>query len=519
VNENLARRQKELIRALVAGDPLPPGFDSATIDATRTALLRKRAAEIAARYPAVPSALGERYDELFDRWASDRPKTSTAADAKAFYEAVRRAGELDATHPGLPGQRMPYMAEARNSLVRFRSPLRGTWLTSLFGAVLLVALPIVTVTGLLSYSAYGPQFDQAKPGAVGWLRLPYFDWPTDPAWLYQLTQGLHVGLGLIIVPLVIAKLWSVMPKLVELPPVRSPAHALERLSLLALVGGLLFEIVTGVLNIQYDYVFGFDFYAAHYFGAWVFISGFLVHLGLKVPLMWRTLRSESLMDVLRARNEAPDQQTDDNPPSTMSRRGAIGLVAAGMGFIAVLTVGQTLGGVLRKAAILLPRGRSYGDGPNDFQINRTAEAAGITEAQTGADWQLTISSAAEDAVPIVLTRGRLLSMPQRTAELPIACVEGWSTTQTWTGVPLAELAALAGVPAPRSAEVSSLEQNGAFTRAVLQGNQAAHPDSLLALKVNGVDLSLDHGFPARVIVPSLPGVHNTKWVAGIVFRS
>ncbi len=519
MNENLARRQKELIRALVAGDPLPPGFDSATIDATRTALLRKRAAEIAARYPAVPSALGERYDELFDRWASDRPKTSTAADAKAFYEAMRRAGELDATHPGLPGQRMPYMAEARNSLVRFRSPLRGTWLTSLFGAVLLVALPIVTVTGLLSYSAYGPQFGQAKPGAVGWLRLPYFDWPTDPAWLYQLTQGLHVGLGLIIVPLVIAKLWSVMPKLVELPPVRSPAHALERLSLLALVGGLLFEIVTGVLNIQYDYVFGFDFYAAHYFGAWVFISGFLVHLGLKVPLMWRTLRSESLMDVLRARNEAPDQQTDDNPPSTMSRRGAIGLVAAGMGFIAVLTVGQTLGGVLRKAAILLPRGRSYGDGPNDFQINRTAEAAGITEAQTGADWQLTISSAAEDAVPIVLTRGRLLSMPQRTAELPIACVEGWSTTQTWTGVPLAELAALAGVPAPRSAEVSSLEQNGAFTRAVLQGNQAAHPDSLLALKVNGVDLSLDHGFPARVIVPALPGVHNTKWVAGIVFRS
>ncbi|CCQ14022.1 Oxidoreductase, molybdopterin binding protein [Rhodococcus sp. AW25M09] len=410
---------------------------------------------------------------------------------------------------------MPHMADDPNTLVRFRSPLRSTWLTSLFGAVLLVALPIVIITGLLSYIAYGPQFGQARPGAVGWLRLPFFDWPTDPAWLYQLTQGLHVGLGLIIVPLVIAKLWSVMPKLAELPPVRSPAHALERLSLLALVGGLLFEIVTGVLNIQYDYVFGFDFYAAHYFGAWVFIAGFLVHLGLKVPLMWRTLRSESLMDVLRTRNEA----ANDTPPATMSRRGAIGLVAAGMGFVAVLTLGQTLGGVLRKAAILLPRGRSYGDGPNDFQVNRTAEAAGITEAQTGADWQLTISSAADDAVPVVLSRGRLMSMPQRTAELPIACVEGWSTTQTWTGVPLAELAALAGVPAPRSAEVTSLEQNGAFTRAVLQGNQAAHPDSLLALTVNGVDLSLDHGYPARVIVPALPGVHNTKWVASIVFRS
>ena len=110
-------------------------------------------------------------------------------------------------------------------------------------------------------------------------------------------------------------------------------------------------------------------------------------------------------------------------------------------------------------------------------------------------------------------------MTQHTAELPIACVEGWSTTQSWTGVPLAELAALAGVPAPRSAEIISIEQGGPFGRAVLQGNQALHPDSLLALKVNGVDLSLDHGYPARVIVPALPGVHNTKWVARIVFRS
>ena len=39
-------------------------------------------------------------------------------------------------------------------------------------------------------------------------------------------------------------------------------------------------------------------------------------------------------------------------------------------------------------------------------------------------------------------------MPQHTARLPIACVEGWSTTETWTGVRLRDLAALAGVPEP-----------------------------------------------------------------------
>ena len=35
--------------------------------------------------------------------------------------------------------------------------------------------------------------------------------------------------------------------------------------------------------------------------------------------------------------------------------------------------------------------------------------------------------------------------------------------------------------------------------------------------VNGAELSLDHGYPARVIVPANPGVHNTKWVASLTF--
>ena len=80
------------------------------------------------------------------------------------------------------------------------------------------------------------------------------------------------------------KLWSVLPRLFEWPPVRSVAHLLERLSLLALVGGILFELVTGLLNISNDYVFGFSFYTAHLYGAVVFIAGFVVHVSLKLPL-------------------------------------------------------------------------------------------------------------------------------------------------------------------------------------------------------------------------------------------
>jgi DMSO/TMAO reductase YedYZ molybdopterin-dependent catalytic subunit len=414
----------------------------------------------------------------------------------------------------------------RPPLPRFTSPLRGPWLTSVFGAVLLVGLPIVTVTGLLSYVAYGPQFGQAIPGDVGVLHLPWFDWPTSPSWLYRLTQGLHVGLGLVLVPVVLAKLWSVAPKLFAWPPVRSPAQALERLALLLLVGGILFEIVTGVLNIQYDYVFGFSFYAAHYVGAWVFLAGFVAHVALKLPRMRRALRSRSLRAELRTslaatRPEEPDPDglvpTEPTQP-TMSRRGALALVGGGSLLVAALTVGQTVDGPLRRLAFLLPRGATTAaadGGPNDFPVNRTFAASGIDTAATGPSWRLELRGG---FAPVQLDLAALRAQPQHTATLPIACVEAWSTTQTWTGVRLRDLAALAGVPTPASAVVQSLEQ-GAFARATLAAGQVRHPDALLALAVNGAPLAPDHGYPARVIVPAVPGVHNTKWVRSIEFRN
>lgn len=104
-------------------------------------------------------------------------------------------------------------------------------------------------------------------------------------------------------------------------------------------------------------------------------------------------------------------------------------------------------------------------------------------------------------------------------ELPIACVEGWSTVQRWTGVRLRELAELVGGRDAESVFVESLQRGGGFSTMSLTGKQIRAPKTLLALKVNGVDLSLDHGFPARMIIPAAPGVRNTKWVEKLTFRA
>ena len=96
-------------------------------------------------------------------------------------------------------------------------------------------------------------------------------------------------------------------------------------------------------------------------------------------------------------------------------------------------------------------------------------------------------------------------------------MEGWSTTQRWTGVRLRDLALLAG--GRGQLQVQSLQKAGQFAQTTLARNQVADERALLALRVNGADLSLDHGYPARIIVPALPGVHNTKWVAALTFAA
>ncbi|MFH9730291.1 molybdopterin-dependent oxidoreductase [Streptomyces sp. NPDC017260] len=398
----------------------------------------------------------------------------------------------------------------------WRSPLRGPWFTSVLGLVLLAGIGVLFVTGLLSYAAYNPDLSPVndKTPGKGLLGFYLFAWPTEPSWLYRLTQGVHVTLGLTLIPVLLAKLWSVVPRLFALPPVRSPAHALERASLLLLVGGALFEFVTGVLNVQLEYVFPGSFYPLHFYGAWVFFAAFLAHVGLKAPTAVRNVRrmraggGEERDSLVAPRPDAP----------TVSRRGALWTVGGGSLLLFATSAGRSFDGAVRATAVLAPHGGAEpGRGPNGFQINKTAAYAGIDAAETREDaWRLVVVG---PTGTVRLGRAGLLRLPLHSAALPIACVEGWSTSdQWWRGVRLRDLAALVGFDgdAP-DVLVESLQRRGAFRSGALRGNQVADPRSLLALYVNGETLSPDHGYPARIIVPAAPGVLNTKWVARMTF--
>ena len=402
----------------------------------------------------------------------------------------------------------------------WRSPLRGPWLTDVLGLLLLPLVVIVIVSGFLSHAAYEPSLpgnaivDPARD--IPWID---FGWPTSPSWLYALTQGLHVTIGFVAIPLLLAKLWSVLPRLFEWPPLRSAAHGVERLGLGLLVGSALFQFATGVVNAQVFYPFKFNFVVAHYFGAWVFTGALTLHVAIKTPTIVRALRRHGLRPVgqrlAETRPEPPDEHglVAAHPADpTISRRGMLALVGGGSLALLVATAGQSIGGPARSLAFLAPRRDGPGSGPNAFQVNKTARAAGIRPEQTGAAWRLALGGRRS----VSLSRADLLALAQSTQDLPIACVEGWSTTQSWTGVPLRDLAEMAGASG-RDCMVISLQEGGVLRRATLSADQVDDDRSLLALRVNGADLSPDHGFPARIIVPALPGVHNTKWVAEMRF--
>jgi DMSO/TMAO reductase YedYZ molybdopterin-dependent catalytic subunit len=406
----------------------------------------------------------------------------------------------------------------------WRSPLRGPWLTATLGALLLPLVVVVAATGFFSNAAYQPGLGHNRLLPPGGPQPFAFGWPTSPSWLYALNQGLHVTVGVVAVPLLLAKLWSVVPRLFAWPPVRGIAHAIERLSTLALVAGAIFEFVTGILNIQLFYPWHFNFVVAHYYGAWVFVAALITHVAVKLPVVARAWRERGMLAPLRAglaetRAEPyePGGLAAPQPdPPTLSRRGLLALVGSASGGLLVVTAGQSLGGPLREVALLAPRGHSIiGSGPNGFPVNKTAVTAGISRSATGVAWRLQLAGVDHRA----LSRVQLLAMEQHDEDLPIACVEGWSTTQRWSGVRLRDLAELVGAQSHSVLHVESLQAHGVLRKAALGPAQHHDERALLALRVNGADLSLDHGFPARVVVPALPGVHCTKWVASLTWQA
>jgi DMSO/TMAO reductase YedYZ molybdopterin-dependent catalytic subunit len=263
--------------------------------------------------------------------------------------------------------------------------------------------------------------------------------------------------------------------------------------------GAVFQLSTGVANVAKWYPFGFSFTATHYWVGWITIGALLLHVAAHGAQAWA---ADALL--LDGRGE---QVTGRPPGEGLSRRGLFSAVGAAVGAITLTQVGGTLE-PLKELAVLSPRRPDVG--PQSFPVNRTARSADVVAAATSADYRLVVEGRVPE--PLELTLADLQSLPQTDAELAIACVEGWSASAVWSGIRVRDLLRAAGADTDRRVQVRSLQPRGNFRNSELDRARVQDPLSLLALRLRGEELHLDHGFPARLIAPNRPGVLQTKWV-------
>jgi DMSO/TMAO reductase YedYZ molybdopterin-dependent catalytic subunit len=384
-----------------------------------------------------------------------------------------------------PALRLPAPVSAAGDRIsawreeRLADPRHSTRVAAILGISLGVCFTVCFLTGLLSHAIQHPP--------------SWFHWWPRPTGSFRITQGLHVATGIAAIPLLFAKLWAVFPHLFTLPPFKDVLHFLERISLLPLVGGALFMLVTGVANIDLWYPWPFFFPAGHFAVAFVVMGALVVHIGAKAALTRQALRRPAVVEPLA---------------DTTGRRRFIGFVAAASAVLVGTTVGQTIS-PLRGIALLAPRHPDLGT--QGFPVNKTAIEAGVTEVVKSADYAVAVRRGGK--VVRSFTIAELSAMRQRSNELPIACVEGWSASKRWSGVSVRDVLEAAGITDAGMVTVGSMQRGGRYRASTLDHSQLQDHATMLAMQVEGQPLHPDHGFPIRLIGPGRPGVLQTKWVA------
>jgi DMSO/TMAO reductase YedYZ molybdopterin-dependent catalytic subunit len=248
------------------------------------------------------------------------------------------------------------------------------------------------------------------------------------------------------------------------------------------------------------------------------------------------LRWLTAVDVRNPSSAAPVDGDDGAAPAALDRRGL--LVAGGVAAVAVVAGGagrwllQRRGVADARSAVRLPppadplppvpdAATLEVDGltplfvPND-RFYRIDTALSVPQVDPEG-WRLRVTGLVER--PLTLSFDDLRRRADQEADVTIACVSnevggGLVGNARWQGTALRGLLEEAGVR-PEAAQVVGRSVDG-FTaafpvEAALDGRAA-----LVAIGMNGRPLPLQHGFPARLVVPGLYGyVSATKWLSEI----
>ncbi len=255
-----------------------------------------------------------------------------------------------------------------------------------------------------------------------------------------------------------------------------------------------------------------------------------------IATLWLLLRAAPPRTTV-ARSEAEPAQAQATPGETIDRRRFFRLAVAAA---AVAGLGTAAGRALARRsrieqlrqAIRLPRPARPAPPPppgadlelrgltplyvpnEDFYRIDTALTVPRVDP---AEWSLEVKGRVKR--PFSISYSELMAMPQIEADITLTCVSnevggGLVGNARWQGVPLAVLLRRAGLR--RDATQLIGRSVDGFTAGFPTLTALDVSEAMVAVGMNGEPLPLEHGFPARLVVPGLYGyVSATKWLSSI----
>ena len=133
-----------------------------------------------------------------------------------------------------------------------------------------------------------------------------------------------------------------------------------------------------------------------------------------------------------------------------------------------------------------------------------------------AKWKFSLAGLV--AQPVSWSWAEFQALPRVKVFSDFHCVTRWSLLGSiWEGVSTRFLVERAGGVLPNAHFVLAYGYDQGWTTNLPLEHFLAE-DALVALSHNGEPLSLEHGGPARLLVPQLYAWKSAKWVAGVEFR-
>jgi len=160
-------------------------------------------------------------------------------------------------------------------------------------------------------------------------------------------------------------------------------------------------------------------------------------------------------------------------------------------------------------ADISPSFRGNGNTDIDSDAYRAHVAGGF------ADWRLEVRGLVDK--PLSLTMEQVRALPQRTQVTRHDCVEGWSAIGQWTGPQLSALLGMAGLKDEAKFIVFRCADDfsGSPYYESCDLDDAMHPQTLIAHRLNGEPLPVKNGAPLRLRIERQLGYKHAKYLTAI----